>query len=517
MATVSKLSRVRPVRTPTVNTCFNKFRSRAPVRLALTALDHPKAQGQNSKPGLPRERVKFLSSQPSPRCLPAPASKACSPAPVSPAPTALGHPKVQGQNSKTGLLEGYCVFLPSSDQRRLPAPVSKARSPKTPVGLELILLDNQKGQGSSSKKALVIGGAVLRPGERRLLASPVPMAIVPVGKPAQRTIQNSTLTERSLAISKPLDHESSVPTVEEIEEHDLQDQTDLTVAEPKKSLWQTVTQPKVLKVAGVILGVAAMVALGGVVAASYYAPIVTFAQTPAVVQAGNFVAHYTTHQLVPAAAQAGRFVALNTHKLLIAPGFENALFFTTMAMHTAIIPALKTVLPIVFPVISTMIISTLAAYLVLCVANRVWGAVKGAVWSAGAAVVHAFERELDKTYVGRGFKALFTTAAAPIYEMLLDAEDSSWEMIEGDKKEEAVPQSSLGLDESEVEEANQENALVETTHQGKKPQRSLANRVASYALWAVVIAGGAYLYSSRGNAGLNQLPVPQPLPVPQLL
>ncbi|HEX4839072.1 MAG TPA: hypothetical protein VFU89_01370 [Rhabdochlamydiaceae bacterium] len=504
-----------------VNKRFNKPRLSAPVSLALTTLDHQKAPGQNSKKCLPRERVAPLASRPGQLCLPAPSFKAYSPkTPVVHLLDIFDEAYAQGQSSKKDLLRGHCALLPSSGQPCLPAPVSKpvskakAGSPKTPVGLELMLLDKPRDQGPNSKKVLVVGDTMLRlrPGERRLLKSPVPMAIVPAGtKPDQRTGQNSKLMERSLVISKPLALTSSVPSVEEVEEEASQDQTDPTVAEPKKSLWQTVTQPKVLKVAAIILGVAAMVALGGVVAASYYAPIVTFAQTPAVVQAGNFVAHYTTHQLVPAAAQAGRFVALNTHKLLIVPGFENVWFFATMAMHTAIIPAAKAALPVVLPVISTAIVGTLAVLATLYVANRVWQAVKGVVWGAITAVAHAFGRELDKTYVGMAAKAVVTTVAAPLIEAF-EMEDFE------DKKEEAVPQPSLTKkwsDDLGIEDVNQENALVEKTSKkrGEKPQRSLANRVASYALWAAVFTGAAYLYISRGNAGLNQLPAPQPLPV----
>jgi len=164
------------------------------------------------------------------------------------------------------------------------------------------------------------------------------------------------------------------------------------------------------------------------------------------------------------------------------------LFFATMAMHTAIIPAAKVALPVVLPVISTMIISTLAAYLVLCVANKVWGAVKGLVWGAMAAVAHAFGRELDKTYVGMAAKGAVTTVAGPIIEAfeMKDFDDE-------DKGEEVVLQSPSinGSDDKDKVVPPQSSSINGSDDEDK--QASLASRVASYASWAVFIACGAKL------------------------
>ena len=377
--------------------------------------------------------------------------------------------KTRGQNSKKFLSRQRVAPLHSrSSQLCLPvstAIVSTAR----PRGAMGVFRDGMiRAPSNNGRSQAPVGLAIL--------AQPVTM------QPSMGCVARQRIAQQSLPRLELVEEGLPVPAA----------QTTAT-AEPKKSLWQTVTQPKVLKVAGVILGAAAMVALGGVAAAAAYQyyPAATLA-------------------MAKVTSDTGRFVALNTHQLLIAPGIENVLFFMTIAVKTAIIPAAKVAIPIILSAISTAIVSTLAILAALYVVNRAWQAVKTAVWAAGSAIANAFGKELDKTYAGMAAKAVVTTAAAPIIEALED-----WVMVnkEEEHEEEATvqPVSIQGSDdsESEVESTTvQKNASTEEIREEEdkraKPQRSLANRMASYALLAIAACGTAYL-CSRGNVGLGNV------------
>ncbi|HEX2579367.1 MAG TPA: hypothetical protein VHK67_03075 [Rhabdochlamydiaceae bacterium] len=355
---------------------------------------------------------------------------------------------------------------------------SNTAGSSVPVGLAIIAFDHQAAGRQVSQKLVT-----------RELMSHRRQFLAPVSSSNQVSIRGLPLLEQQKI--------QALPRLELMEEPSPADEksAQTATAQPKKSLWQTITQPKVLRVAGIILGVTAMAGLGGAAAAAayHYYPVATVAQATAV-------------------ANAGRIVALNTHQLLILPGVENVLFYAMMAINTAIIPAAKVALPVFLPAVSTAVVSTLTTLVILYAANRVWQAAKNVVWAATSAVANAFGKELDKTYPGMAVKAIVATAAAPIVEMF---DENSFEMIGDDKEQRdeevaVLPSSIRGSDASEpaVEvTTEQENASVEKTRQKKKkrakPQRSLANRIASYALLALAVGGGAYLYS-RGNAGLNQ-------------
>jgi hypothetical protein len=167
--------------------------------------------------------------------------------------------------------------------------------------------------------------------------------------------------------------------------------------EAKKTLWQTVTQPKVLIAAATVLTVA------GGAAAYYFFPVAT-------------MAHAVT------AGHAGRAVAMNTQQLLIRPGFANSLFLADLVLKAAIVPAAKITLPILLPVISTAIVTTLGTIILLYVANQAWKAAKYAIWGAGSAVVNRLGHECDQTYLGMGVKAIVTTTVSPLISPFMTAE-----------------------------------------------------------------------------------------------
>ncbi len=158
--------------------------------------------------------------------------------------------------------------------------------------------------------------------------------------------------------------------------------------QPQKSLWQTVTQPKVLIVAGTVAAVA------GAAAAYYFFPVATAAHA---VTIGN----------------TSRAVAMNTHQLFIRPGFANALFLADMALKIGVIPAAKMSLPLLLPVISTTIVTTLGTLVLLYVANQAWKAAKAAMWGAGTVVANRFSHECDQTYVGMAIKKIVVLTASP--------------------------------------------------------------------------------------------------------
>lgn len=157
---------------------------------------------------------------------------------------------------------------------------------------------------------------------------------------------------------------------------------------PQKSLWQTMTQPKVLIAAGT------MGAVAGAAAACYFFPVAT-------------AAHAATM------TAAGRAVAINTHQLLIHPGIANSLLLADLLLKIAVIPAVKFSLPFLLPVISTVIVTTVGMLILLHVANKVWDVAKVAMRKVLSAFIRRINHECDKTYTGMAFKKFVIMSLFP--------------------------------------------------------------------------------------------------------
>lgn len=275
-------------------------------------------------------------------------------------------------------------------------------------------------------------------------------------------------------------------------------------AEPKKSLWQTLTQRKVLIAAGVVLGVAT---LGGAAAAAYYFyPVAT-------------AAHAVT------VGQVGRAAAMNTHQLFIRPGFANTLFFANLAMKAAVIPAAKVTLPLLLPVISTAIVTTVGTLILLYVANKAWQAAKAAMWGTGSFVANKFDEQLTQTGLGRGAKwlvgPLVSTAVSPIVSALAPEETTSGEP-ESDEEDSIEDVTDVALQprlqiegpakKAKAEVTDEAEAVrVEKSHQGKKAKARKAQArtestwtetIIRTSLLAAGLSAGIYFYT-KAKPDLN--------------
>ncbi len=248
-------------------------------------------------------------------------------------------------------------------------------------------------------------------------------------------------------------------------------------AEPKKSLFQTLTQRKVLIAAGAVLGV---VALGGAAAVAYSCyPVATAAYAAAV---GN----------------AGRAAVINTHQLFIQPGLANTLFMANLAMKAAIIPAAQITLPVLLPVISTAIVTTLGTLVLICVANKVWIVAKAAAWSAGSAVANKFGNELDKTYVGTALKTVVVTTVAQLVEEEKDTVDIAKIMPALKDREESEVEmqpllqiaGSQEVDETEAERI--ETLQAKNNQSGKSAKSSWMRTVLTASAIAAGVGAGIY-------------------------
>jgi len=267
--------------------------------------------------------------------------------------------------------------------------------------------------------------------------------------------------------------------------------------ESKQSLFQALTQRKVLIAAAAVLSIAGIAATAG--AAYYFYPVATAAYAAI---AGN----------------AGRAALMNTHQLFIQPGFANTLFMANFALQAAIIPAAKITLPVLLPVISTAIVTTLCALAALYVANRVWIAAKAVIWGAGSAVVNKFGQELDKTYVGMAAKSVVVSTVSPLVAPFMEEEKSETKLdvntakimpARGDDEEfevEVQPRSQISdssvpsVQEVDVAEAEQIDALrVENNREEKSAQEKAQSSWGNFLMAGLITAAGvgAGLYFSQ--------------------
>lgn len=271
--------------------------------------------------------------------------------------------------------------------------------------------------------------------------------------------------------------------------------------EPKKSLFQTLTQRKVLIVAGVILGVAV---LGGAAAAAYYFyPVAT-----------------TAHAMM--VGHAGRVVALNTHQLLIRPGFTNTLIMAKMA-KAAIVPVAAASGKVILPALSTVIVSTLGAFGLLCAANKAWKLAKSAMWGAGTTVANKFDEQLTQTGLGRGAKWILgpavSTIASPIVSAFAPTDTTPGEPEFDDEdsvSEDVALQPRLlikGSDNRDPKIEVADEAEAARVEKGRKNKNSLKARarkaqaktestwtqsIISHGLLLAALGGGVYWYT-KGN------------------
>ncbi len=262
--------------------------------------------------------------------------------------------------------------------------------------------------------------------------------------------------------------------------------------ESKKSLFQPLTQRKVLVAAGAVLSIAATAG-----AAYYFYPVAT------------------------AAYAVGRAVAMNTHQF-IQPGLANTLFMANLAMKVAIIPAAKITLPVLLPMISTAIVTTLGTLALLYVTNRVWIAAKAVIWGAGSAVVNKFGQELDKTYVGMAAKAVVVATVSPFVAPFITEEKSETtpdvdtsEIMSDIEDDEVESQPRLLADsggptvqEVDDAEAEQIEALrVENNQEEKSAQEKAQSSWGTFLMAGLITAGvvGAGLYFSPKLPQMNVL------------
>ncbi len=161
-----------------------------------------------------------------------------------------------------------------------------------------------------------------------------------------------------------------------------------------KNVFQTLTQRKVLMVAGSAL----LLVAGGAAAYCLY-PVATAAFAATALEVGNTA-------------------ATSTLESFILPGFANTMFLGNLIMKMAIIPAANLTIPVLLPLISTAICTTLTTLALIYVANRVWVATTGVVGSAGSKFCTVAGNELDKTCVGTAVKEIiadgYSLVTAPV-------------------------------------------------------------------------------------------------------
>ena len=104
---------------------------------------------------------------------------------------------------------------------------------------------------------------------------------------------------------------------------------------------------------------------------------------------------------------------MNTHQLFIQPGIANTMMLADLVLQAAVVPAAKLSLPVLLPVISTAIVTTLGTLLLIYLANQAWKVAKVALWGAGTAVVQRFNHECDQTYFGMAARAVFMKSVFP--------------------------------------------------------------------------------------------------------
>ncbi len=151
----------------------------------------------------------------------------------------------------------------------------------------------------------------------------------------------------------------------------------------KKGLLERLSQHKAVIAAGSALTVLA----SGGAAAYFFYPVAT-------------VAHIAT------AVKIGSAAAMGTHLLLIQPGLVNAMLIADVLLKVAVVPAAQVTATIVMPAISTVVISALGAFILLCIANKAWEVSKFALYNVGIFALNIVGKQLDRTMLGRGIKSI---------------------------------------------------------------------------------------------------------------
>lgn len=234
-------------------------------------------------------------------------------------------------------------------------------------------------------------------------------------------------------------------------------------AEPKKSLFQTLTQRKVLIAVGAILGVAGVA--GAAAAAYYFYPVATAAHAATV-------------------GHAGRAVAMNMQELVIRPGFANTMLMANLAMKMAVIPAAHASSIVVLPMIGTVVMTTLLTLGILYVANKVWKAVEATIWGAGTAIANKISEQLDQTGLGKGVKMLGRGAqwlVAPVTSFIKSVATAA------EASSEELPQ----IESS----ANPKKARANKAQ--SNPPSTVLENAARFSVIGVLIAAGYYLYNKN--------------------
>lgn len=253
---------------------------------------------------------------------------------------------------------------------------------------------------------------------------------------------------------------------------------------PREGLFQNVTLGKVVKVAGFAL----LVTVGGVAAYHFY-PVVAGIQGATALEAGRAVAMNMSTAAV----------AINGS--MIQPGFAGTLLIANLVKDFAIIPVAKMTLPVLLPVISTAVVTTLTTIALLYVANKMWMVASAAIWNTGSAVANKMGEELDKTLPGQVVKFAAVKAVAPYTNvvkalmapkesevseeeinqfLLTDSEESSGEEIDGSY--------SIGNGNSTEEAKTAKRAKTQ-----KKTQQTAGNALLWAGLYTVGLGAAGYL------------------------
>lgn len=154
---------------------------------------------------------------------------------------------------------------------------------------------------------------------------------------------------------------------------------------PTMSLFQRVTQPKVL------IGVGVALTTIGVIGAAYAFPVAT-------------AAHAVT------IGQAARSTLIHTHAFL-QPGLAANALLLDMALKTTGIAA-SIAMPVVSPALSMAIVGVLGGIAAIYVANKVWTASKVVICSAASFALNTLDKALCQS--GPGW-LLKTVVILPVY------------------------------------------------------------------------------------------------------
>ena len=113
-------------------------------------------------------------------------------------------------------------------------------------------------------------------------------------------------------------------------------------------------------------------------------------------------------------AGAGHAFAINTHQLFIQPGIANTMMLAEYGVTSSCCSSSQTFrFPVLLPVISTAIVTTLGTLLLIYLANQAWKVAKVALLGSGTAVVQRFNHECDQTYFGMAAQAVFMKSVFP--------------------------------------------------------------------------------------------------------